>query len=78
MPGLKVDMALKRVMADRDGRAVMRWLICECGFERTSFSTNALSMAFSEGRRSVGLTIADRLKRVVPEDFILMQEEGNE
>ena len=76
---LKVDMALKRVLATRDGRILLRWILGEAtGVERSSFNTNALTMAFAEGRRSVGITILDRVKRVDPDSYRLMQEEADE
>lgn len=78
LPGLKVDISLRRVLSTRDGRAVIRWLIVETGLERGSFNTNALTMAFSEGRRSVGVALFDRIKRVDPESLKLMQDEADE
>ena len=78
LPALKVDMALKSVLATREGRAVIRWIIAEAGTDRSSFSTNALTMAFGEGRRSVGIALGDRVKRVDKGSYRLMQEESDD
>lgn len=78
LPGVKLDLALRRVLDTRDGRAVVRWIIAEAGFEKSSFNTNALQMAYLEGRRSVGLTLSARARRVSIDAFKLMQEEADE
>ena len=78
LPGVKLDLALRRVLDTREGRAVVRWLISESGFERSSFNTNALQMAYLEGRRSIGLMLSSRAKRVSIDAFKLMQEEADE
>lgn len=78
LPSLKVDIALRRVFGTRDGRTVFRWLLSDTGLMRSSFSTNALQMAFNEGRRSVGQALAERLQRVSRDDYLLMQDEKDE
>lgn len=78
LPTLKVDIALRRVFGTRDGRAVFRWLLSDTGLMRSSFSTNALQMAFNEGRRSVGQALSERLQRVSRDDYLLMQDEQDE
>lgn len=78
LPGLKVDIAIKRVIATRDGRAVLRWILADTGLERSSFNSNALMMAYQEGRRSVGVTLCERLKRLNSDSYRLMQEESDE
>lgn len=56
---------LKVVMSTKDGREMFFNILDLCQLNASSFSTNALSMAFCEGRRSVGLD----LQRVLDPDL---------
>lgn len=58
---------LKVVMSTKDGREMFFNILDLCQLNACSFSTNALSMAFCEGRRSVGLD----LQRVLDPDLYL-------
>ena len=48
---------LYNVMATQEGRRFVYRILADCGNYRTSFNTNALSMAFNEGQRNVGLML---------------------
>lgn len=79
LPRLKADIALRNVLGTADGRYALRWLLSEvCAAEQPSFNTNALTMAFNEGRRSVAIVLSARLKAVSSDMYQLMQEESNE
>lgn len=50
------------LLADERGRRIVLNLLSAAGVYRTSFDTNALKMAFMEGRRNFGLYIDSLLK----------------
>lgn len=75
---LKSLTQLKEVLETYDGRAVIWQILCDTGLYRSSFSNDALSMAFNEGQRNIGLLLIDRIMLVSPEAYKLMQEEANE
>lgn len=74
----RINLALRSVMATREGRQVLQWVIESTGASGSSFNPNALTMAFSEGRRSVGIQLSDRLRDVSLDYFKLMKEESYE
>jgi hypothetical protein len=50
----------------------------QCHVFQSSFTTNALAMAFSEGERNVGLQITNDLITASPDNYLLMlKEAGN-
>ena len=61
---LRKRAALHALMATPDGRAWMWDLICSCGAYRSSFSSEALVMAFNEGRRDIGNSLICELNRL--------------
>lgn len=73
---LKTDW--KQVLSDRSGRAVIWSILSDAGVFQPVFDTNALSMAFKEGRRNHGLKILDVVMRIAPEAYQLMQEESHD
>lgn len=66
---------LKNAMSSKDGREMIFSILDLCQLNASSFSTNALSMAFAEGRRSVGL---DLQSRIDGELYLLMLKEQHE
>lgn len=48
---------LKNLMSTKDGRELVFSLLDLCQVNAGSFSTNALTMAYAEGRRAVGLDL---------------------
>ena len=62
---LRFSLQLKNVMGTKEGREMVFSLLDLCQVNASSFSTNALSMAYAEGRRSVGLD----LQRVLDPDL---------
>lgn len=57
------------VTSDERGLRVVRRVMEVCGVFRAGFNPNALTMAFGEGQRNVGLYLWDRLGRFVPEQI---------
>ena len=71
----RTRLLLRNVMRDKDGRELVFFLLDLTQCDTVSFSTNALTMAFNEGRRSYGLD----LKRLIdPELYQLMLKESYE
>lgn len=71
----RTRLLLKNVMRDKDGRELVFFMLDLSQCDTPSFNTNALTMAFNEGRRSYGLD----LKRLIdPELYQLMLKESYE
>jgi hypothetical protein len=68
---------LRQIMGSNEGRAWMYALLEQCHLTKTSFSRNALDMAFEEGERNIGLRIMGDLMKACPERYIEMQKEAN-
>lgn len=73
---LEADEDVAGVMSTPEGRRFTWRLLCECGIFRTSFNTNALSMAFAEGQRNIGLMLQARLAKAAPKMYQTMLEEN--
>jgi hypothetical protein len=63
------------LMSDKRGRRFVRRLLDRVGIYRTSFSTEALAMAFNEGQRNVGLQLVGQINQHCPSRFSEMQRE---
>ena len=71
----RIRLLLKNVMSDKEGRELVFFLLDLSQCDTLSFNTNALTMAFGEGRRSYGLD----LKRLIdPELYQQMLKESYE
>jgi hypothetical protein len=62
-------------MSASDGRDWFYKQLSMCHVYQTSFSTNALSMAFAEGERSVGLRLMADLVQAAPDKYLEMLSE---
>lgn len=71
----RVKKALAYVMDTPKGREAMEIILDATGMYRPSFNTNALTMAFNEGRRSVGLAL---LNLIDPTSYETMLRESHE
>ncbi|KKN58458.1 hypothetical protein LCGC14_0551900 [marine sediment metagenome] len=69
---------LRQVLQTQVGRAIIYRLMRECGTYHSVFDTNALVMAFNEGRRHVGLTLLEEVLTDHNNAYIMMQHEANE
>ena len=68
----RFSVQLKEAMASKEGREMIFTILDFCQLQVCSFNTNALAMSFSEGRRSVGLTLQSFID---PELFLQMLRE---
>ena len=71
----RIEVLLDETMRTENGRELVFNLLEMSQVNSTSFNTNALSMAFNEGRRSFGLSLQGFINR---ENYLLMLEEANE
>jgi hypothetical protein len=79
MRALQLEIeAIKWVMSDKRGRRFVAKQLERTGAFRLSFNTNALTMAFNEGMRSVGLMLMSLLNEHCPERYSEMLKENKE
>lgn len=67
---------LRRVLAIVEGRRVIWRLLSEAGIYRSTFDANALSMAFKEGKRDIGLFLIEDINAHAAASFAQMQREA--
>lgn len=63
-------------MSSKRGRAFVWWLLKESGIWHSSFSPNALQMAFAEGNRNLGLKVLANIHIGCPEMEQTMRKEN--
>lgn len=63
------------LMADVRGRRFVYRLLEEAGIYKTSYTGEAISMAFREGNRNAGLALVDKLLQHCPKRLFEMQRE---
>lgn len=71
----KLKLSYANVLKSRDGREVVLHLLEMTQVFVSSFNTNALSMSYAEGRRSIGL---DVLRQIEPESVQQLLKEYHE
>ena len=62
-------------MSGQRGRRVVRRILGTSYVMSPSFNTNALQMAFNEGRRSVGLDLLKVIEHRCPDEYLTMLRE---
>lgn len=67
---------LREVLDSAAGRRLLWRLLGHCGVYRSTFSTNALQMATSEGQRNVGLFLTAEIMEADTSKYLLMQNES--
>jgi hypothetical protein len=67
---------LTTIMSLPAGRRFMWSLLEACGWLSSSFAESHAVMAYSEGRRSVAVQLAETLQRQVPTLYVAMFEEA--
>jgi len=73
------DVALRQIMATREGRAWMYWILNFAGVFRLSFAGEAThATAFNEGQRNVGQILFADVNRVTPAQYLTMMTEAQE
>jgi hypothetical protein len=73
---LQKRSGLRKLMSDPECRMWMWDLLSECGVFHSSFSNDALTMAFAEGRRDVGLRRVAEINRLDPNLYVKMALEN--
>lgn len=73
---LEKDAAISAIMQHAETRAWMYALLEMCGMYHSSFDRSALSMAFNEGARNVGLRVTAEIMRVCPDNYTAMIREA--
>lgn len=66
---------IKWLMSSPRGRQVMWDLLADANPQAATFDTNAMRMAFNEGRRSVGVNLLAYIQAVAPERYFEMLKE---
>lgn len=69
---------IKWLMGNKRGRRIVARLLDRAGVWRSSFNTNALSMAFSEGQRNEGLRLLSQITAHCPDRYTEMLKEQSE
>ncbi len=69
---------IKGIMDSTSGRAWILGLLERCHIFASSYSENAIRMAFSEGERNTGLQILSDVMRYAPDSYVLMMREKDE
>ena len=67
---------MRNAMSSRQGRTFMWWLLGQCGTHRSTFSPEALQMAFNGGMQNVGFLLEAKIAEACPELYLLMQQEA--
>lgn len=69
---------LKWLMGTRRGRRIVWRQLERAGVFRSTFNTNAMQMAFSEGNRNAGLYTLAQIHTLCPELYTTMVREATE
>lgn len=70
-------LAITGLMDNMAGRGFILHQLERAHVFHTSFSTNALQMAFNEGERNRGLDLLNTVMTYCPEQYVLMMREAN-
>jgi hypothetical protein len=65
------------IMSTQSGREWVHSLLESCHCFGTSFTGEAMTMAFKEGERNIGLLIIAQIMKAAPDEFIIMLKEQN-
>ena len=68
---------LQAVLATMSGRRLLWRILGKSGFQRGSFSPDALTMAFQEGERNVALWLQAEIEGADSSAFLVMIREAN-
>ena len=66
---------LKWLMSSKRGRRIAYRMLEKAGVWRLSFNTNALTMAFNEGRKNEGLSLLANITTHCPDRYSEMMKE---
>lgn len=71
------DSVIFELMRTPSGRAWMHRRLAVCQVHSTTFTGDALTSAFKEGQRNIGLMFESDLLRVCPDEYITMMREAH-
>lgn len=66
------------IMSSISGRHWMYDVLASCGCFNTTFTGEALSTSFNEGKRAVGLGLLDTIMQACPDLYVTMTREAND
>ena len=70
---------IKWLMSSKRGRRIVWRLLDHAGVFRSSFNTNAMTMAFAEGNKNYGLRLLAMIHALCPEQYpAMMKEQSND
>lgn len=69
---------IRWLMESEQGRRIVWRLLNRTGVFRSSFSSDALAMAFAEGNRNIGLQLLAQVHELCPDLYPEMVREANE
>ena len=72
------DALIQQIMGSREGRAWVYDFFEAAHLWRTSFTVDALVMAFAEGERNIGLRLLSDVMRAAPDRYLEMVREASE
>jgi len=64
------------LMATAQGRRIVWRMLERAGVFRSSFSSDAMAMAFNEGNRNSGLALLATVNSLAPAEYIKMMQEA--
>lgn len=65
---------IKWLMGSKRGRRIVQRQLERAGVWRSSFNTNAMTMAFLEGQRNEGLKLLGQIMQCAPDRYIEMTQ----
>mgnify|MGYP000025237787 CR=1 FL=1 len=68
---------IRWLMESEQGRRIVWRILNQSGVFRSSFSSDALAMAFSEGNRNIGLQLMAQVHELCPDMYPEMVREAN-
>lgn len=72
------SVTVTAIMSSILGRQWAYEFLSQCHVFAASFNPNALSMAYNEGQRNIGLALMADIMAVCPEQYITMMREAND
>lgn len=70
--------SVNQLMSSVQGRQYAYNLLSRCHVFNTTFNTNALSMAYAEGERNIGLMLIADIMSICADQYIIMMRESND
>jgi len=66
---------LRKVLDSREGRRVLWSILDASGVYGLSYTGEAMSTGFNEGRRQIGITLLQKVEELAPGSYLMMQRE---